>query len=810
MQTAVRTVERMTKKQRGIHTAMDLNKTHHRSTSASPFKTKTIVIDNQGRFVERDSERVLHLHGINFSSSTKTPSYPLQSTHLRAEDCGFYDNADDISFTNKPFPANTAYEHLSRIKQCGFNTIRFVTTWEALEHKGPGIYDMEYIDYLTKLLKIVEEVGGLYVFIDPHQDVWARFCGGSGAPAWTLYAAGLEPRHFEKTLACKLHHYAEDPELYTKMVWATNYHRLASEVMFTMFFSGEIFLPKANINGVNIQTYLQSHFINAFAFLMNHFKKNIPEIFDTCLLGIESMNEPNSGLFGHEDLSTYSPTQELKLDESPTPIQSFRLGMGLPQQVDTYSLSVFGPTKNGSRWIDPEGVKAWIQPGEDKDEHYGFNRSSEWKLGECIFAQHGIWDISSGDLKKPFYFRAHPDTGRYFDSFKFNNTVFLDFWELFRNEMRKIDNNILLIMQPPVLQVPPMIEKKSKYVDNKTAIALHYYDGMSLMFQKWNRLFNVDTLGIMRGKYINPIFGLNFGEKNIRKSIRTQLKNMVEESNENCGEDIPVIFTETGMPFNMDNKEAYKSGKFDSQEAANDAIMTALENEQINFTYWCYNPSNTHEWGDYWNLEDFSIWSKDNSKDYSFQDSPTYSEWLKRNSPINNEVPRTGTSNEDDFLAESSSEHSSDSLSKTLLEESTHHFYGGNINAIDLSDGVRAVNAIIRPSPQLVNGIVRYCQFDHKTKGFELKVLSRKSKGECFPDIITLPLYHYHNGNYKITVSHGSFKVYGNRILQWIEWDHSNENGVIVELNVKVLEDNKGVHQKDCGGILKGLACGCF
>lgn len=810
MKSALKTMERMSQNTKGIRSTLESSKTHHRSTSASPFKTKTLIIDNHGRFIERDSGRVLHLHGVNFSSSTKTPSYPLQSTHLRADDCGFYDNADDISFTNRPFSTNTAYEHLSRIKQCGFNTIRFVTTWEALEHKGPGIYDMEYIEYLTKLLKVVEEVGGLYVFIDPHQDVWARFCGGSGAPIWTLYAAGLEPRNFEKTLACKLHHFAEDPELYTKMVWATNYHRLASEVMFTMFFSGKIFLPKAKINGVNIQTYLQSHFINAFAFLMDHFKKNIPEIFDTCLLGIESMNEPNFGYFGHEDLNSLALTQELKLDESPTPIQSFRLGMGLPQQVDAYSLSVFGPTKNGSKLIDPDGLKAWIQPGEDKDGHYGFERSPEWKLGECIFAQHGIWDISSGELKKPFYFRAHPSTGKYFDNSAFINTVFLDFWESFRVKMRSIDEDMLLILQPPVLQLPPIIHNNPKYVDNKTALALHYYDGMSLMFQKWNKLFNVDTLGIMRGKYINPVFGLSFGEKSIRKSIRSQLKNMVEEGNENCGYDIPVIITETGMPFNMDNKEAYKSGKYDSQEAANDAIMTALENEQINFTYWCYNPSNSHEWGDYWNLEDFSIWSKDNTKNYNFRDSSSYSEWLKINSSESENVPRTGTSNDDDTLDESFSDHSNDSLSKTLLRESTHDFYSKNVSTIDLSDGVRAATAIIRPSPQLVNGIVKFCHFDHRSKGFHLKILSKRPKNECFPDVITLPLYHYHNCNYKITVSHGKFKVYGNKVSQWIEWDHSDENGVVVELKVHLVGDGQGAHENECGGVLKGLACGCF
>lgn len=812
MQTAVKAIERTSGSKLSINKAIETKMAHHRSSAASPFKTKTLIIDNHGRFIERDSGRVLHLHGVNFSSSTKTPNYPLQSTHLRPEDCGFYSNADDISFTDKPFPANSAYEHLSRIKQCGFNTIRFVTTWEALEHKGPGIYDMDYIEYLTKLLKIVEEVGGLYVFIDPHQDVWSRFCGGSGAPIWTLYAAGLEPHHFEATMACKLHHYAKDPEKYTKMVWATNYHRLASEVMFTMFFSGKTYLPKAQIDGVNIQTYLQTHFINAFAFLLNHFKENIPEIFDTCLLGIESMNEPNSGFFGLEDLNNFPDDQELKLDESPTPIQSLRLGMGIPEQIDSYSLSIFGPAKSGSSWIDPEGIKAWIDPAQSKDKHYGFNRSSNWKLGECIFAQHGIWDSSTGALNKPNYFRVDPKTGEYLDKYKFNNTVFLDFWETFRTKMREINENMVLILQPPVLQVPPKIENNFKYVDGKTAIALHYYDGMSLMFQKWNRLFNVDTLGIMRGKYINPVFGLNLGEKNIRKSIRGQLKNMVEESNENCGYDLPVIFTETGMPFNMDNKQAYKSGKYDSQEAANDAILTGLENEQFNFTYWCYNPSNSHAWGDYWNLEDFSIWSQDSADDYNFQDASSYQEWLKLNSTGNNSVPQTGTSNDTESINESlsHSELSNDSFTKSLLQESTSKYHHIPMDTIDLSGGIRAANAIIRPSPQLINGTVKLCHFDYQTKSFHLKILSRRPKVESYPDIITLPKFHYKNGYFKINVSHGAFEVHSNKVLQWIEWDHSDSNGIIVDMKIHLLKNAEIITEKQKGGTLKALACGCL
>lgn len=788
-----------------------------------PFRTRPLIIDSHGLLRERDTGRVFQMNGINFASNTKLPRHPVQETHMTPEDCGLYEDADVISFVGKPFPLHEAYEHLSRIKQCGYNTIRFVTTWEALEHNGPGVYDVDYADYVVDFLKAVDEVGGLYVFIDPHQDVWSRFTGGSGAPIWTLYAAGLEPCNFEATYAAKIHHLASDPEKFTKMVWTTNYNKLASEVMFTSFFSGSIFTPKAMIDGKNIQDFLQDHFIAAFSFLMQYIKSQIPHVYDTCLLGIESLNEPNNGLYGFGNLNKCPSEQKLKLDETPTPIQTFRLGMGYPEELDMYTLSIFGPSKNGTKWVDPCGRKAWVTEENNKDKHYGFKRSPEWKLGECLFAQHGVWNSNTGKLIRPDYFQVHPQTGEYFNETTFINGPFLNFWSKFRREMRKIDEHMFLIIQPPVLQIPPRIANNPEYVDNKTMVALHYYDGMSLMFQKWNRLFNVDTLGIMRGRYLNPVFGIVFGEANIRKSIGKQLKHMATESYKNAGYDVPVVFTETGMPFNMDNKYAYRSGNYDSQEAANDAILSGLESEQLNFTYWCYNPDNCHAWGDLWNLEDFSIWSNDDSNEKAFELGGSYEEWLFKNSSSSDLnaksfLPKTGTSNDSDNDNNSSQSDSGESISKGLLRATTKKYIDSEMEYLDLdlnmdlTSGLRAVDAIIRPVPYLVNGVVKVCKFDVATKSFHLEIASARPKMEIYPDVIIIPKHHYHRNNFRVYVSAGRFVIKSNSLLQWIEWDHSEASRALVTLDVVVPEALQSKDELSCGGCssLKGLACGCL
>lgn len=144
--------------------------------------------------------RVLMLRGVNLSGSSKVPFTPDGSTY-RSE--GFFDHRH-VSFVGRPFPLEEADEHYRRLKSWGFNTLRFLITWEAVEHAAPGIYDPEYLEYLRKVVSKAGE-WGFKVFIDPHQDVWSRFTGGDGAPGWTLEAAGLDMTKFKETGAAIVH-----------------------------------------------------------------------------------------------------------------------------------------------------------------------------------------------------------------------------------------------------------------------------------------------------------------------------------------------------------------------------------------------------------------------------------------------------------------------------------------------------------------------------------------------------------------------------------------------------------------------------
>ncbi|KAF2838623.1 glycoside hydrolase family 5 protein [Patellaria atrata CBS 101060] len=724
----------------------------------------------EGRIFRDSHNREVTIHGINAAADAKFPANPDQPSHILDD---FFDG-DNVSFVGRPFSVDDAHTHFSRLRRWGYNMIRYVFTWEAIEAAGPKKYDEEWIQHTISILRLARNYG-FYVFMDPHQDVWSRFTGGSGAPMWTVYACGLNPRAFDITEAALVHNTYPEPENFPKMIWATNYQRLACQTIFTLFFGGKDFAPKAIIDGKNIQDYLQDHYIGA----LQHLAKRIYEtggLENDVIIGWESMNEPNRGLIGWQDLTLVPREQKLRKGTSPTAWQAILTGSGRACEIDTWDFGGMGPYKSGSTLIDPQGKSAWL-PKDYDDTKYGWKRDPDWKLGDCLWAQHGIWEPSSDTLLKKGYFAKDPRSGKTITYEYFTNNWFLDYYRKYKSMVRQVFPKTIMLFQPPVLEIPPST-KDTEDDDPNMVFAAHFYDGITLLTKKWNRIWNIDVFGVLRGKYLTPAFAIKIGETAIRNCFRDQLSAIRQEGVDYMGEH-PCIFTEIGIPYDMDDKYAYKTGNYSSQIAAMDANHFAIEGSKANgYTLWTYVASNVHNWGDQWNGEDLSIFSLDDPPlPVSFPNNESTASFIT-------ESPSYSRSQ----LSETSSV-SPSNLKQTL--SSDNMVSSSNVDAGDKPDqvGFRAAEAYVRPTPIATHGDVVSYGFDLRNCTFTLSLSAQSSTKEEAPTEVFLPEYHFPQGATTVEVSGGKWKIStdeeGEAVQQRLRWWHAEGSQSITIKGVK-------------------------
>ncbi|KPV75926.1 glycoside hydrolase family 5 protein [Rhodotorula graminis WP1] len=680
--------------------------------------------------------RTLLLRGINLSSSAKTPrgqpGYQLD---------GFWEGAReerDVSFVGRILELDEADEHLERLKRWGFNCLRIVTTWEAIEHAGPGKYDQAYLDYVVELLRKCKQFG-FRCYIDPHQDLWSRFSGGSGAPYWTLLACGLEPQNFTRTRAAVIESEwpdaaSPDPAAFPPMIWATNYQRLACSTIFTMFFAGRDYAPKCIIDGINVQDFLQSHYLAAMRQLGEAISA-AGDLLDECVIGWDSLNEPNPGFLGTADLDKHSKESVLRVGPTPTGFEALRLGMGDKLTVENWKSGPLGPARDGSVTVDPQGTVAWLSPDAEPDgkSPWGWTRDPGWKLGTCIWAQHGVWDVESRTLLRPGYFdechgavAAASGPEREVD---FGADYWLPHWRSYARMVREVHPEAIHFIHSPVFQIPPTIAGPE--VGNRAAHSSHFYDGLTLVTKHWN-WFNADAIGILRGKYASIVLGVKVGESAIRRCMRSQLGVLRQDCFDKLGQ-YPTMMGEIGIPYDLDKKKAYEDGNYATQVRALDASLNACDGANVlNYTVWCYCPDNSHKWGDKWNGEDLSVWSPDDAVQMASSQT-TAARRARQLGNVNHDqvkgIHAKGST--------SSSTSEGDSGTVTPVDDPLH--------PINLNDGARALPAFVRPFPVKTVGTPTSIDFEIKSSKFKLEVRV-DADDVADPDLATeiyIPLAQY-------------------------------------------------------------------
>lgn len=511
--------------------------------------------------------RALLLRGANLGGSSKVPFRPNGATYIRE---GFFEHRD-VSFVGRPFPLEEADEHFGRLRAWGLTFLRLLITWEAIEHAGPGQYDEDYLTYLRAIVEKAAEYD-IACFIDPHQDVWSRWTGGDGAPGWTFDLIGMDITRLDATGAAITHQMHGDP--FPRMIWPSNSSRLGSATMFTLFFGGDDFAPATTVGGEPVQAYLQRHYINSIVRVARRLR-GLPNV-----VGYDTLNEPTSGFIGMADLQVAASV--VFAGPQPSPFQAMLLGSGYPQEVAVWETTLRGSEQVGTTRLNPEGLSVWRE---------GYR---------CVWKQNGVWTDEGGTprLLRPHHFVREPG-----ESVDFANEYLKPFALRFTEAIRAVHPDAIIFLEG----VPGGAHPRWSAGDPPNVVnAAHWYDVRTLLTKHYDRDITIDW---STGQEIT-------GEEAVRQSFVTQVGRAKQAGIEELG-GIPTLIGEFGIPFDLDDKAAYRTGDFSTHVEALDAYVDAMDANLLNYTIWNYTSDNTNERGDMWNDEDLSIFSRDQQSDPS-------------------------------------------------------------------------------------------------------------------------------------------------------------------------------------------------
>jgi hypothetical protein len=532
------------------------------------------------RFVDTHGRQLI-LRGVNLGGDGKLP-YPHGGTDRPSD---FADHAS-VSFIGRPFPLAEADEHLARLRGWGFNTLRLVVTWEAVEHAGPGQYDHAYIEFIGRVCERAADYG-FFIFIDFHQDVWSRMSGGSGAPCWLFDKLGLDYRRFDAADAVHVMQYRYDydnPERrqedrYPAMSWTANYRMPVNGIMWTAFFAGRTYTPDWRIDGVNVQDYLQQHYFGAVSALAARVR-DLANV-----VGFDSLNEPGMGWIGQRMSEVRTgPTPDDRTPVLPgpawTPLSSLTVARGV---------SVTLPV-----------MRATAQPGVVEHSHERvMNRGgvSIWKAGVADpFEQAGAWrlDGTRGVALDEEFFRLRD--GRRVDA---ERDFLQPFFAAMATTIRAVREDWLLFAEinPHVIIGGRTLPAE---MPARSVNACHWYDAPLL----WSK-HCPDPLDDAAREQLKKRYGLELA---YMKSIGDRLR-------------VPTLIGEFGIPYDLNDGAAFArwaQGERDAGVWAAHSTMLGLMYEmidllQLSTTQWNYTASNRNDLriGDGWNQEDLSIFSRD-------------------------------------------------------------------------------------------------------------------------------------------------------------------------------------------------------
>lgn len=479
----------------------------------------SIYIDG-AHFKDRLGRTVI-LRGLNLGGDCKVPSAPNGHIYLPTD----FSDHRSISFVGRPAPLEEIDRHLTRIAHWGFNCLRLLTTWEAVEHSGPGQFDEQYLDYYSEVCRRAGRFG-LQVIVDFHQDVWSRMTGGDGAPGWTLEAAGLDLTKFHAADAAHLmqctydHRKGGHQDSYSRLGWGGNFRRPANGIIWTCFLAGADFAPTCRVGMANIQHFLQDHYLGS----MRAVAERIAHLDN--VIGFDTLNEPGTGYIGKElgEPITRRP------GEAWPPLDGLAVASGHRRKIPLTA---------------PDGRFA--------DQYIELNRAktSIWLPGHHDpFREEGAWDLNTKG--EPVALRSDYFTTRRGRNVDIENDYLAPFFHRVANTVRDVNPDFLIFAE-----IDPLSALAGRAFPedcpDRTVNASHWYDVFLLVTKRFSTDRSVDILS-----------GRGRGDLQTLEESYVEGLSALKANSDRLNGGAPTLIGEFGVPYDWNSLKPLPAGQLAS------------------------------------------------------------------------------------------------------------------------------------------------------------------------------------------------------------------------------------------------------
>jgi Cellulase (glycosyl hydrolase family 5)/Glycoside hydrolase family 5 C-terminal domain len=238
------------------------------------------LYNKEGRWFKDSKGRYVLFRGVNFGSRSKlAPFLPIAPLNVK-----------DIKDLDLKKEIESIKPELDLLKRLGFNFIRLLISWKAIEPKpNPNLDEIlpEGRRYLGYVKEIIDELykRDLYVLLDFHQDIAHETYGGDGFPDWALAIDSKHKKPKPSNLRDK------------KWQFAYMINKLVKNTL-KSFWENNLTNTEAGLENYPVRTHLEKTVGQTVRFFNSHDmndpqKQTEAEKGHPAVIGVEPFNEPH-------------------------------------------------------------------------------------------------------------------------------------------------------------------------------------------------------------------------------------------------------------------------------------------------------------------------------------------------------------------------------------------------------------------------------------------------------------------------------------------------------------------------------------